>query len=732
MAVTERLTVLVPFDLDSLIYPWGPELVCAAVSQNCPGAVAEVLDLRRLDFFQAAKQRFEREAEPALVELTRSLRNLGASWWDRSSFQPSSILASTLLLGEELLELPARLKLPTRLPRTDALRGALRAVRQQVVDGFSARFAAEHAQGVKLVWGVSPFDCFFSSLALSKFLKALFPSSATLWGGSRIELDDARKLVSDTDLVDGVVLGPGEKPIVNIFRRLRRGEELRTMKTDRLLNRAAAAVPAASEPAGPLVVEGEPFKLDFPGARWDAETNLLHVLEDVRCHWSECTFCREAEFFQRYEKDFYAPELDALLRSFADALEQVARAKRKRVRVSIDSDDPSTETIERIARFLVDEAPARLKDRMPVVVLWSYCRVSQMTEERFHRLAFIGQAKRLFVMLTIPIESMNPVALQRMIKGNTLLKNIKALKLAKDAGIGNAGAWYFAHYPGETFDSARIELDALTRMWHLIPRLTPVFMFASNGSPMGAQQEKYGIRIRPETPHPLTLHLFGAPVSSSSYKAYDLIPEDTGIRGRQQLSYFELIKEAFNLLYVKEMSPWQRTVSAARVLVPFLFWQGAGRSLLYIRRVRLLYQLAKGNHLKPMPEEPSTPNGPPHTRPEYRARFELVGSELIKEFPSDLPGGGASFRLTLQADEIEVLRFLYHYRKRTEITNAFAGSISAARLQQILTKHLQLESVFNYGNMYISLFNDPAFLDLEAQRQRPPAEAKVHKLTFLG
>src|SRR5260370_4862643 len=139
----ERLIVRVPFDLHEGIHPWGPALVCAAVSQNCPGTAAEILDLRTLDFFQAAQQRYEREAAPQLAGLTNALRNAAHSWWDRSEFKASCVFASTLLLGEDLLDLPRRLRLRARPHLSRSLRPILRDVRQQVVDGFQARFAGE-------------------------------------------------------------------------------------------------------------------------------------------------------------------------------------------------------------------------------------------------------------------------------------------------------------------------------------------------------------------------------------------------------------------------------------------------------------------------------------------------------------------------------------------------------------------------------------------------------------
>jgi hypothetical protein len=704
----ERLVVVVPADLHPRVYPWGPELVCAAVAQNCPGSEAEILDLRVWPPFAAALADYERDAAPRLDGLVRALRGAARSWWDRDAFQPSAVFASTLLLGDGVLDLPRQLGLRARVRSDEKLRACLRSVRDRVRAAFEERYRADSDNGVRLIWGFSPFDCFFSSLAVGKLLKDLFPQSEILWGGSRIEHPEARALV-EGPLVDAVLLGPGERPMVNVMRRVRAGERLATMRAERLLNRLTLD-DARPESSVPVTIEGAPFNLDFDGVRWDDASGMIHILEDVRCHWSECTFCREADFFQRYEKDFYAPEVDGLVRGLARALEEAARSTRNHghIAVYIDSDDPNTETIERLARYIIDEAPRDLLESLPPIRLWSYCRVAQMTEEKFHRLAFIRRARRFTVALTIPIESMNPVALQQMIKGNTIVKNIKALKLAKDAGITRAGAFYFTHYPGETFESAAIELDALRRLWHLLPRLLPTYMWASEGSPMGAQQEKFGVRIHGADPHPLTLRLFGTPLSWGSYSAYDLIL-DGSLSDRQQRSYFDLCKSLGRA--ADEPSQLRRAVIVGRALVPFLFWQAAGRDRRYVDRAWLFYKtLRDSKHLEPSQRRPPEKN---------RARFALAGRVLGKDFPAGLPGGGESWRRTLDDDELAVLRYLYHYRKLGEVTRAFAGRISAARVQEILRAHLALGSVFQYGNMVIAVFNDPEFLDSEERQELP-------------
>jgi hypothetical protein len=94
-----------------------------------------------------------------------------------------------------------------------------------------------------------------------------------------------------------------------------------------------------------------------------------------------------------------------------------------------------------------------------------------------------------------------------------------------------------AHVPG-----VAKELEYIKATWHLIPSLKPTLMWASEGSPMGFDQDRYAIKIQHGDPHPLLKLLFGVAMPWGSYSAYDLDFGEDGDLTRAHSSYFDMMR----------------------------------------------------------------------------------------------------------------------------------------------------------------------------------------------
>ncbi len=690
----KHFVFFVPFDLNQQIYPWGPHLVSKALEQNCHGVSARVVDLRDVPYFREAYQYFIDHVP--LGQLEWDLRKLADSSWERFAFQKNSLFAGAALYGAGLLP-----RLRHIVPDVPVQGEHLDQVKSILECGLREQFDSVIKEDPETTWGFSTFDVFVESLLLGRLLKEIYPSTSVLLGGSRIERSAARKVIANrASQVDGVILGPGEKPMVHIARALLNGQRIGEIDHERLMNKRFLANTKYTDDyvrLPPAQVDGK-FELDFDAVAWDPVSGIIHILEDVRCRWSECTFCREAEFFQRYHKDFYSPEIEDIARSVASVLKGIAETgtSHEEIRITIDSDDPTMECIERIVRYCVLEMPADLRDALPKIRMWSYCRVRQIAKEGWERMHYLKGAPKFQLDLNIPIETMNPVTLQRMVKGNNVMTNIKALKVAMDCGINHSGCWIFSFYPGEDFQSVKTEMEYWKAIYHLIPPGGTTPMWASEGSPMGQRQERYGIEIQQSDEHPLVKEMLGFGVPWGSYASYRLTDLEPGIKGRLVSEYHRFM-EARRICYGKsEYSPGN-LIKQAGLWLRFLSWQCLALDFTYLQRV-LFYR----RWFSPRRRDKSQKD---------RGSFRLNGNMLVRTIPGRMWGRSKTTRTTVNEVELRLLRFLYHHRKRSELFAHMQGELSKDEVLQLLEKHLRLGSVATYGNTYISVFCDPEHVE---------------------
>ena len=158
-------------------------------------------------------------------------------------------------------------------------------------------------------------------------------------------------------------------------------------------------------------------------------------------------------------------------------------------------------------------------------------------------------------------------------------------------------------------------------------------------------------------------------------------------------SYVQLLQAIGSIIYSSgDTSKLKDLLSLIWPETRFLVLQLAVRDFSFLRRLFFFLAIIrwKAAHRR----DPSS----------FLPQFYLQGNILRKKHPAPF---AEEWSIELQPIEKSVLCYLYHFRRRTEILDAFAGEYSANAIDEVLVKHQKLRSIVQYKKLYIAVFLDP-------------------------
>lgn len=247
---------------------------------------------------------------------------------------------------------------------------------------------------------------------IAKYIKEKFPGKPIMCGGAHPTAvpDDPR-----LEVFDNIVIGEGEKVIVDLAKAYERGEKpQRIIRAEFIEDLDSLPLPAWD------LVDMMSFHRKINGER------CFNVLGSRGCCY-QCTFCDRSLFGSKVR-----------FRSIDNIVKEIKEAIRiYGVRHFDFADDMFTVSKERLKEFAEKTRGLEIQYRC-------FGRADVHDPEIYKLLKDSG-----CVMICFGIESGNQAMLDRMKKGTTVTQNLKAIGIAKNFGIHTTG-FFIAGFPGET------------------------------------------------------------------------------------------------------------------------------------------------------------------------------------------------------------------------------------------------------------------------------------------
>lgn len=289
---------------------------------------------------------------------------------------------------------------------------------------------------------------------IAKFIKQKFPGKFLMCGGPHPTAVPADPRLN---IFDTIVIGEGEKVILQIVKDYESGKRpAKIIKGEAIEDLDSLPLPAWD------LVDMMSFHRKIDGQR------CFNILGSRGCCY-QCAFCDRSLFGSKVR-----------FRSIDNVVGEIKEIiKRYGVRHFDFVDDMFTVNKARLKEFVEKTRGLNLKYRC-------FGRADVHDVEIYKMLKESG-----CIMICFGIESGNQKMLDRMKKGTSVVQNLKAIKIAKDAGIHTTG-FFIAGFPGETKQTIEeskdfVELSGLdqAQFYTFIPL---------PGNEVAKNPEKFGIK----------------------------------------------------------------------------------------------------------------------------------------------------------------------------------------------------------------------------------------------
>jgi len=371
------------------------------------------------------------------------------------------------------------------------LRQALEA-RPSLIDQMTDQIGAELAEHHRpsLVGITAPFPGnVYGAFRLARAIRRARPSARIALGGGYVntELRDLRE-PRVFDYFDFVTLDDGERPLLNLIQHLRDGITL----LHRTFVREGGRVVLKTDPGAADVSHAEAGTPSYAGLPLERYVSLFEMLNPMHrlwsdgrwnkltvargCYWKKCTFC-----------DVSLPYISKYETASADLIVD-------RIQAMV------AETGQTGFHFVDEAAPPamlraiaeRLIARQVVISWWGNIRFEKTFTPALARVL----ARSGCIAVTGGLEVASDRLLALMQKGVTVAQVARVTRAFTDAGI-LVHAYLMYGFPTETEQET---VDALERVRQLFAEgcIQSAFWhrFAATAwSPIGAQPERYGIRV---------------------------------------------------------------------------------------------------------------------------------------------------------------------------------------------------------------------------------------------
>ncbi len=399
------------------------------------------------------------------------------------------------------------------------------------------------------------------SLWAAKLLKEKYPHLVVVFGGSMCSEDLGRSYLRAFPWIDFVVNGEGERPFLELLRRLKEGK--------RPFGVAGVFFRDKGEVVGEGFQELSPSEIPSPDySDYFAELNNLSSqkrffpvvpLEFSRgCWWGKCRFCNLNLQWHGYRK-----------KPVSKVLEEVKTYAHAGV----------------LDFAFVDNC----LDKSDALSLFEILAKDGFDYRFFAELRAIYSPEELGLMkrgglfwVQVGIEALSDSLLKKMGKGVSVLENIAVMKYCEEVGL-ELSANLICHFPSSTKEEVEETLRNLEFVFPFRP-LTTVSFWLGYFSPVWKNPSAYGIkRLRP---HAYYGYLFPKEVLN---RLTPLAWSYDGDRGRQ-LSLWKPV--------IKRVKEWRRRWHELRAKEgPLLYWR-RGDGFIVVRQVlpdgRKLHHRLKG------------------------------------------------------------------------------------------------------------------------------------------
>ncbi len=387
-------------------------------------------------------------------------------------------------------------KLAVSATSFEPLRAALEApptLVDEMTDEIGAELARRHEPD--LVGVTAPFPGnVYGGFRLARAIRRARPAARLALGGGYVntELRELRE-PRVFDYFDYVTLDDGERPLLNLIRHLR-GDGAPLHRT---FVRESGRVVLKLDPGAAEVSHAEAGTPTYAGLPLDRYVSLFEMLNPVHrlwsdgrwnkltvargCYWKKCTFCDVSlPYIGRYE----TASADLIVDRIAAMVAETGQTGFH----FVDEAAPPA-----MLRAIAE----RLIARQVVISWWGNIRFEKTFTPALARLL----ARSGCIALTGGLEVASDRLLALMQKGVTVAQVARVTRAFTDAGI-LVHAYLMYGFPTETEQET---IDALERVRQLFAEgcIQSAFWhrFAATAwSPIGAQPERYGIRLlRPES-----------------------------------------------------------------------------------------------------------------------------------------------------------------------------------------------------------------------------------------
>jgi hypothetical protein len=294
-------------------------------------------------------------------------------------------------------------------------------------------------------------------------------------------------------------------------------------------------------------------------------------------------------------------------------------------------------------------------------------------------------------------------------------------------GGRNMGGNYFMFFPTETPEDVSTEVYFLGNALHLLKnciKFTNGYI-ASGLDDIANNQEAYGVKIEKSDDFSLQ-EFFGLklPWNNLHDVKYSLVRPHSlknwlvklyywylcEIRAKPLVKYsmnndveFRVYKKLLNLFKNLAVRLIRTSVKYSAYFSFFLL-QLAICNFAYLKRVMIALYIDRDR--VSFKFKKSQKRGKHGDLMRMRPAFFLSGNVLIRNYPRLF---GASWQMTLQKRELEVLRYLYSRKSYDDVRKTFGKTMPENELQSFVERHVSLGSIVRHNNYLLSIFNDPEY-----------------------
>ncbi|WP_199443474.1 RiPP maturation radical SAM C-methyltransferase [Umezawaea beigongshangensis] len=329
----------------------------------------------------------------------------------------------------------------------------------------------------KVVGFTCLFDQTIASLALASVLKARDPGLVIVFGGYALEGPPGMAVAKSFPCVDLVVVGDGERAIVDIAQRVLEG---RPLPHDLLASERSGEQRTIRAPQVDINRTPTPDYADWyrDTAQLEKEhlvsvrTEVLPVESSRGCWWGQrkhCVFCGiddDALKYRYRDPESTTAMLDAMREQYGDVTFRFS-----------DYIMPKAYYTDLLPQLAAREVPFRLHTEIK----------ANHPPERVEQLAAAG-----FVAIQPGIESFSSTVLRAMDKG---VRGIDNVSLLKEGYRQHLMIYYNLLYglPDDVVDDYRQMCTLLPRLYHLMPPVSRTEVVVTRFAPLQADPQRFGI-----------------------------------------------------------------------------------------------------------------------------------------------------------------------------------------------------------------------------------------------